>query len=203
MSNDLHLISNSLKAIYDTGKPAKISHIVETGIVNPIEVFTNSGAISQNDTIVVKLNEDGSFDKSYRNNDLAGTIFEQVVAIVESYNKGFPVKVENVETYNRYTYGIAGMLGSIVDRPCNIHMFTGGAGKGSFGWHTDTSAVFCYMIAGHKKMFVEDQEFDLYPGDWLYMPDGILHKAENQTDTVMISCGFFSEFWNTSESYYV
>lgn len=196
------MFEHKIRELVDSEKSGTFKLDVDMGITSAPAVFTNSGIISNNDTVLVRLKEDGSFDKSFRCADLGDTVRERVVTVLEGYNKKETIKVEHMETYNLPIYEHAAILGKVMGLACNVHFFAGGEGRGSFGWHTDTSAVFCYMIKGHKRMSVADEVYDLTPGTWLYMPNGIKHMAENITDTIMLSFGFFS-FWEEDESYYI
>lgn len=159
----------------------------------------NSKAIDNDYVKVITLNEDGSFDRSYNIQDKIG-LMNQLSFVSDSMNSGFPIKVENMETYSEEIFLLSQEVERLNNKPCNVHMFVGFAGKGSFGWHDDDSDVFCYMVSGTKKMETETGVHMLNEGDWLYMPNGIRHCATNITDTVMLSFGYYN-FWNVEERY--
>lgn len=178
----------SYQFTYDVGIDNKISSAMMT-----------SKAIDNDYVKVITLNEDGSFDRSYNIQDKIG-LMNQLSFVSDSMNSGFPIKVENMETYSEEIFLLSQEVERLNNKPCNVHMFVGFAGKGSFGWHSDDSDVFCYMVSGIKQMETESGIHQLNAGDWLYMPNGIRHCATNITDTVMLSFGYYN-FWNVEERY--
>ncbi len=155
---------------------------------NPLTIASNMATLMSGETYIVVLNNDGSFDKSYSIDDYQG-IAKKVHALNEAKFMGWPIKVEDMETYNQPLVDLVAGLEAGLGRTVNGHMFIGFEGKGSFGWHTDEGHVFCYMLSGTKLMETQSGRHELNAGDWLIMPEGLPHCATNLTDTTMISFG--------------
>lgn len=159
---------------------------------NPMIIASNLDAMEYS-VFIIELDEEGKFVKTNKLGDIQG-MRARTDALLEARNRGWPIKVEHMETYNLGVYRVCHEIAQYVNAPINAHLFIGFAGKGSFGWHADDGHVFCHMISGKKLMEREDQSSTLEEDDWLLMPKGLQHCATNITDTVMMSFGTY-EFW--------
>lgn len=70
----------------------------------------------------------------------------------------------------------------------NVHLYLSPQNGSSFDWHTDDRDVFVYMQYGKKKFEIKEQNgeiktYDLVPGDCLYIPYGLLHRASSDLKT--------------------
>lgn len=174
---------------FDEFKSFQFNHPIDLNLPeNPLTIASNMSSLESGETYIIVLNNDGSFDKSYSIDDYPG-IAKKRHALLEASFMGWPIKVEDMETYNQELVDLAAGLEAGLGTTVNGHMFVGFKGQGSFGWHQDEGHVACYMISGTKLMETETESHILGPGDWLFMPEGLKHCATNLEDTVMISFG--------------
>jgi len=139
-------------------------------------------------TFILILNNNGTFNRSERIDAFEGLV-NKTNALREAQFAGWPIKVEDMETYNEELQQVTQALADGFGAPVNAHLFIGFEEQGSFGWHTDEGHVACYMVSGTKLMKTRAGNFELNAGDWIVMPEGLEHCAHNLTDTVMISFG--------------
>ncbi len=167
-----------------------------TDLKLPSAMAMATNMLAMEDSVyIIELKPDGSFDRTVKLCEIAPDMATRIAALQAAKHQGWPIKIEHMETYNAQVYDACQRLSELVDAPINAHLFIGGEGKGSFGWHEDDGHVFCYMIEGEKKMETgDDRTHYLAPGRWLFMPKGLRHCATNISDTVMMSFGSY-EFW--------
>lgn len=155
---------------------------------NPLRIATNMASVDSGETYIIELCGDGGFEKSYSIAEVHG-IQLKFETFAEAEFEGWPLKVEDMETYNQELVDTVAALEAGIGKKVNAHLFIGFEGRGSFGWHRDEGHVMCYMVSGTKLMETETGAHTLNAGDWLFMPEGIQHCATNITNTTMISFG--------------
>lgn len=155
---------------------------------NPLTIASNMASLESGETFIIQLYSDGEFWKTVCIDECPSIKDKFEILNIAQYH-GWPIKVEDMETYNESIASVVADLEEGVGKPVNAHLFIGFEGKGSFGWHDDEGHVMCYMVDGCKQMETETGIHMLEPGDWLFMPEGLKHRATNIEDSVMISFG--------------
>lgn len=73
--------------------------------------------------------------------------------------------------------------------PFSCHCFIAGKDSPSFDWHTDPDNVVIYVLEGTKKMYVDNEVYEVAAGDALWIPYNTRHRAVNTSASVMLSIG--------------
>jgi quercetin dioxygenase-like cupin family protein len=155
---------------------------------NPLTIASSMASLESGETYIIQLFSDGEFWQTISVSEFLSIKEKFDILNIAQYH-GWPIKVEDMETYNETLELVVADLEAGVGQKVNAHLFIGFEGKGSFGWHSDEGHVMCYMVEGSKKMETETGVHILEPGDWLFMPEGLKHCATNIEDSVMISFG--------------
>lgn len=183
--------------ISDNTKSEKIHFPIDPKLPEDILRVANSmeQIVDIQSVFVLRLHEDGTFNRS---DNITWVKPNDRRSYLESaMEKGWPIKVENMESYNFAIREVCHELERISKKPVNCHMFVGQAGFGSFGWHNDDDNVWAYLVSGQKTMETSFTRHDMEAGDWVVMPKGIQHKAENLSSNILLSFGNYS-FWEDS-----
>lgn len=95
-------------------------------------------------------------------------------AIVKICEKEFTVKVEGME--------------HLVEEHSNsVHCFIAPKGAKSFPNHTDLVDLKILCVEGTKGFEVEGKRYDLKEGDYVFVDEGVYHRAINDEASVMLS----------------
>lgn len=135
--------------------------------------------------------------------DVSGELQQNLVHSIGFYillsqsEKPKTIKVEGVERASpqiwKRLHEFAGSFGRN-NAPISAHLFIAKAGSPSFPMHTDYDDVHILCLDGIKTMEVmidgEPVVFDIKPGECLYIPHGVEHRALNTYDSTMLSIGF-------------
>jgi mannose-6-phosphate isomerase-like protein (cupin superfamily) len=71
---------------------------------------------------------------------------------------------------------------------CDAHAYFNISIQGkTFGWHRDDVDVYYWQCIGKVKIFIEDEEFLLEPGDMVKIPKGVEHNVIPLTPRLGIS----------------
>lgn len=79
--------------------------------------------------------------------------------------------------------------------PITAHLFIAQASSQSFPFHQDLESVLIYCVSGCKTLEVKNHHgrvilYALSPGQALYIPEGVEHRAVNHQAAMTLSFGF-------------
>jgi len=142
-------------------------------------------------TYIIERDENKRYVKDYRVGSLkeGSTQIEMFEELKAAVQKGWTVKAENIEHWNRELL-IRALEIHPKYRP-SLHLYIGQEGGTSFGMHTDPDPVVVTCVQGEKVFHLEGYDpFTLRPNEWLYIPPNHPHEAISTTISAVVSVGF-------------
>lgn len=144
-------------------------------------------------------------DGSYRDDGLmfTGLIPARINLLLESLAKGKTILIKNLEHWNQSIRMAGDSLGSYVD----VHMYISPGRGTAFDWHSDDRDVSIYLLKGRKRFIVrefsgEERTYDLSSGQGLFIPYGVMHKAEPSEDlSIHLSFGLWPNSITIRDTY--
>lgn len=120
--------------------------------------------------------------------------FDRINEIEERLKKSNTIKVENLENWNEAVRDRAQSL----SQHTTVHMFLSPKIGYTFDFHEDDNDVLVHMQHGEKVFILKDKKgvehtFQLKPGDVLYIPRGMTHKAIAHFGSCHLSFGLANE----------
>ena len=102
------------------------------------------------------------------------------------------LKVEGMEKYSKEIWNFCVNSAEIrnFEGPMTAHCFFAHPGSPSFGRHTDPDDVLIYCTEGIKTLYVENEYYELRPGEAVFIKANTPHKITNKYKSVMLSIGF-------------
>lgn len=106
-------------------------------------------------------------------------------------HEGKVVKFEQYEKLSPLLHRVAMTIASRLGHfgPVSCHLFKSPKEARSFSLHTDPDTVVLYMVEGRKIIESPTASFTLNAGDYLIIPAGVKHRADNIEDSLMLSFG--------------
>jgi hypothetical protein len=154
-------------------------------------------------TYIIERDENKKYIKDYRVGSLkeGSTPKEMFDELRGAVSKGWTIKAENVEFWNRDL-----LLRALDLHPRykpTLHLYVGQEGGTSFGMHTDPDPVVVTCVQGEKTFNLEGYDpIVLTPSRWLYIPPNHPHEAISNTISAIVSIGFH-KWTDETPSYYL
>lgn len=106
-------------------------------------------------------------------------------------HEGKVVKFEQYEKLNRRIFMTGNKIAERLEHfgPITCHLFKSPKEARSFSLHTDPDTVVLFMVEGRKIIESPTVSFTLNAGDYLIIPAGVKHRADNIEDSLMLSFG--------------
>lgn len=186
--------SELVNSFINENKSYQFNFKINSGLPDSLLKVANSMAqiIQLESVYIVQLNDEGDFLKTQNMEYIKPN--DRIGHFNKAITNGWPIKIEDMETYNFEIRTMCHELERISKKPVNCHLFWGHKDKGSFGWHEDDGNVWAYLVKGEKLMETESESHIMKEGDWVFMPKGLKHKATNLSETILLSFGNF-DFW--------
>lgn len=186
-----------IKTYIDQNKSYQFNYTIETNLPKNLFKVANNMAqiIDLQSVYIIQLDDNGDFLRTNNLDYIKPN--DRIEHFKTAKSNGWPIKIEDMETYNFDIRVVCHILETISKSPVNCHLFWGQKDKGSFGWHEDDGNVWAYLLKGEKLMETESESHLMKEGDWVFMPKGLKHKATNLSETILLSFGNF-EFWQNA-----
>lgn len=133
------------------------------------------------------ITEFGEYDYT----DHCITMAEEAARVSSAFKNGSSIRVTHMEFWNKNVARRALNLGLGTD----VHMYLTPPVENptGFKYHTDDRDVYVHMIFGRKTFYLKEDgkeyEYDLYPGDVLYIEKGMEHYAKANGASCQLSFG--------------
>lgn len=127
----------------------------------------------------------------------------KALQVQHRFEQGHTILIKNLEHWSAAIVQERQRLGG----DTNVHLYASPAGGSAFDWHADDRDVYIYMQHGRKQFQLrsasgEVQTFVVVPGQRLFIPYGVQHRAFAQEETsVHLSFGMWPEEMTVSETY--
>lgn len=152
-------------------------------------ILTSSSLLKH--TYIVEVDSNNRYVRDYRVgslNDLS-TEKDKIVELQSAVEKGWTVKVENVEHYTPALYDLSSKM--LLGYRASFHLYVGQEGGASFGMHTDPDPVMVVCLQGRKTFRLPGFDpVNLTKGEWLYIPADYPHSALSDEKSAIMSVGF-------------
>lgn len=101
------------------------------------------------------------------------------------------IKIEGMERYNSWIWNKATQLATTYNHtgPITAHAFLAVEGSPSFKEHTDPDDVIILCCEGVKHFTIAGKDFELTPGDVVFIPRNTPHQAINHQSSLILSFG--------------
>lgn len=143
-----------------------------------------------NHAYIVEVDSNKRYVRDYRVGSLnqLSTTGEKIRELVEAVDKGWTVKVENLEHFSLDLFYKA--LESVPGMRSSFHLYIGQEGSASFGMHTDPDPVIVVCVQGTKTFRLAGYDpIKLERNDWLYIPANHPHEALSDEKSAIVSVG--------------